>query len=211
MLLILILTVLQSTTKLNAIDSNSYFVNNATLIAPDNYLLYWNFTKTDITFKIVAKSTNGWIGFGISPNGAMESSDIIIAYKLSNGTVSFTDRHTDSASKSLIMDKQQNWNLLSYSEMNGLTTIIFTRKIEICNLGASDDFFIDIVPGTQYIIYAWGNLGPNGEILYHSSLNRSSTSLPLISSLNRNIVLNMSQIETFDFTVNVIQNRFFKN
>jgi hypothetical protein len=52
------------------IDSNSYFVNSATLIEPDQYILQWNYTKTDITFKIVVK-TIGWIGFGISPNGGL--------------------------------------------------------------------------------------------------------------------------------------------
>ena len=53
--------------QLNAIDLNANFVNSATLAGPDRYLLYWNYTNTDITFKAVVKNT-GWLGFGISPN-----------------------------------------------------------------------------------------------------------------------------------------------
>jgi len=188
--------------ELNAVDSNTFFVNNVTLTAPDQYFLYWNYTSTDITFKVVVK-TNGWIGFGISPNGGMAFSDLVVAYLNQNGSVNFTNRYVGAAKSLPIINPNQYWSRLYYNQQNGYTTAIFTRQLVICNASNS----IDIVSGTQYVIFAWGNsfstTSSSTDIAYHLS-NRSSTSLPLISTLNKNIVLNMSQIETYDFIVNVI-------
>jgi hypothetical protein len=188
--------------KLYALDSNSYFVNNSTLVGPDQYLLYWNYTSTEIIFKTVVK-TNGWLGFGISPNGEMAYSDLIVAYMNQNGTVNFTNRYVESSSILPIINKKQFWSMLFYTQKNGYTTAIFKRKLVICNVTNS----IDIEPGTQYTIFAWGDSFSKTknytDIKYHSSVNRSSASLPLISSLNANVKLNMTQIETFDLNINV--------
>lgn len=45
------------------------------------YTLYWNFSTADetITFAVKAK-TNGWVGFGLSPNGGMVNSDVVIGW-----------------------------------------------------------------------------------------------------------------------------------
>ena len=45
------------------------------------YNLYWNFSTVDekIQFAVKVKTT-GWVGFGISPNGQMPGSDVIIAW-----------------------------------------------------------------------------------------------------------------------------------
>ena len=53
---------------------------NATLMQ-DRYWLYWSFDKTteNIFFAVKAR-TNGWIGFGLSPNGQMPGSDVIIGW-----------------------------------------------------------------------------------------------------------------------------------
>ena len=193
--------------KLNAIDSSTFFVNNATLMGPDQYLLYWNYTSTDITFKAVVKTT-GWLGFGISPNGGMPYSDLVVAYLNQNGSVNFTNRYVGSSNSLPVINPYQYWSMLYYNQQNGFTTAIFTRNLVICNASNS----IDIVSGTQFVIFAWGNsFGSSGsftDISYHSSSNRSSSSLPLISTLNRNIALNMSQLETYDFIVNVIKKSF---
>ena len=43
------------------------------------YKLYWNFTRaTESIYFAVNVSTTGWIGFGISPNGMMPGSDVVI-------------------------------------------------------------------------------------------------------------------------------------
>lgn len=184
-----------------AVDSNTYFVNNVTLLGSDQYSLYWNYTLTDITLKIVVKTT-GWVGFGLSPNGGMPNSDLVIAYKNADGSTNFSNRYVGSSNGVPIMDSTQNWMMLYFQQENGFTTVAFTRKIQICNSVHS----IDILPGTQSIIFAWGSSFSKNDIAYHGG-NRSSTQLPLISSLNRKVVLNMSEIETYDFTVNVNHNK----
>jgi len=188
--------------RLNAIDSNTYFVNSATLMAPDQYLLYWNYTNTDITFKAVVKSS-GWVGFGLSPNGGMAYSDLIVAYLNQDLSNNFSNRYVGSVSSLPKINPIQYWSMLYYSQMNGYTTVIFTRKLTLCNTANS----INIVSGTQFVIFAWGNSFSNvnnyKDIAYHSPTNRSSSSLSLINTLNKNIQLNMSEIETFDFILNV--------
>ena len=45
------------------------------------YDLYWNFSTVDETIHFAVKvKTTGWVGFGISPNGQMPGSDVIIAW-----------------------------------------------------------------------------------------------------------------------------------
>ena len=48
----------------------------------DNYgkfHVYWKFNTTHITFELHVK-TRGYVGFGISPNGKMYPSDVIIGW-----------------------------------------------------------------------------------------------------------------------------------
>lgn len=83
------------------------YANNATLMEPDVYLLYWNFTESDIIFEIHVK-TNGWAGFGISPNGGMSSSNAIVTWINVDGSVNFTDRHlVDHAAA--VINRDQQW------------------------------------------------------------------------------------------------------
>ena len=53
-----------------------------------NYKLYWSFNRRNenITFAVRVKTT-GWVGFGLSPNGQMPNSDVIIGWVDSNGQV----------------------------------------------------------------------------------------------------------------------------
>ena len=53
---------------------------NATLVQ-DYYWLYWNFSsiKESISFAVRVRTT-GWIGFGLSPNGQMPGSDVVIGW-----------------------------------------------------------------------------------------------------------------------------------
>ena len=54
------------------------------------------------------------------------------------------------------------------------------------------------------MIFSWGANFANGDITYHGPNNRSARSLPLISSLNKVITLNMDEVDITDFRVNVI-------
>jgi len=176
-------------------DSTSYFANTAILRSPDVYTLSWNFTSEDIIFKAVAR-TNGWLGFGISPNGGMQNSDMILAFTEPTGAITFTDCHTEN-SKVVITDVAQNWKKLFYSNTNGVTTVIFTRKLKICSQVGSE-VNINIEP-TGYVIFAWGNGVPG----YHGA-NRGSRSLPLLSALNGQASkIEMNEITIADFNVTV--------
>lgn len=72
--------------------STSYaeWMHHITLDHHSKYHLRWSFddSKKQITF-MVEVETRGWIGFGISPNGAMTGSDLIIAWIDSNAVAHF--------------------------------------------------------------------------------------------------------------------------
>ena len=47
----------------------------------NTYILHWKFSTEDetITFAVNV-STTGWVGFGLSPNGGMAGSDVVIGW-----------------------------------------------------------------------------------------------------------------------------------
>lgn len=53
------------------------FVHSAALDADGRYNIKWGFDESTITFEVEVETT-GYIGFGLSPTGAMSSSDIVI-------------------------------------------------------------------------------------------------------------------------------------
>ena len=59
-------------------------------IDDSTYKLHWDFDlkqqKIDFAVNV---STNGWIGFGISPTGRMLQSDIVLGWVNSDGTAQF--------------------------------------------------------------------------------------------------------------------------
>lgn len=54
------------------------------------YRVHWNFDLKQQTIDIAVNvSTNGWIGFGISPTGKMVDSDIVIGWVNKDGKAQF--------------------------------------------------------------------------------------------------------------------------
>ena len=50
------------------------------------YTLYWNFSTADQTIAFAVKAKiNGWVGFGVSPNGGMVNSDVVIGWVNNEG------------------------------------------------------------------------------------------------------------------------------
>lgn len=85
--------------------------------------------------------------------------------------------------------------------MNNYSITKFTRKIKLCNnLGGED---LDIEQGTPHVIFAWGTKKSESDISYHDTTNRGSQVIPLISSLNLKVDLNINQLETKEYRVNV--------
>lgn len=64
-----------------AIEPSENYPQHVTLKDNGQYVLYWKiggYNGDDlITFEIIAKTT-GWIGLGLSPNGAMQNTDIFL-------------------------------------------------------------------------------------------------------------------------------------
>lgn len=53
----------------------------------DIYTLHWRFDLENRTiYFAVNVSTNGWVGFGLSPNGGMIKSDVVIGWVSGNTT-----------------------------------------------------------------------------------------------------------------------------
>ncbi len=47
----------------------------------DRYELYWSFDRAAETIDFAVNvSTTGWVGFGLSPNGGMPGSDVVIGW-----------------------------------------------------------------------------------------------------------------------------------
>ncbi len=57
-------------------------------LVTNKYKLYWNVTESKIIIELHVK-TNGWIGFGFSSNGEMDSSDVMIGW-ISDGVTYLT-------------------------------------------------------------------------------------------------------------------------
>lgn len=52
------------------------------------YWLHWSFDDENIFFAVNVETT-GWVGFGLSPNGQMPQSDVVIGWVDGNGTAYF--------------------------------------------------------------------------------------------------------------------------
>ena len=54
------------------------------------YGLYWNYSIAAGTIHFAVNvSTTGWVGFGVSPNGQMPGSDVVIGWVADDGSTYF--------------------------------------------------------------------------------------------------------------------------
>ena len=58
--------------------SNDY-THSAELVQDGQFHVFWKYNDTTITFEVHAK-TQGWVGFGLTPNGGMTRSDVTITW-----------------------------------------------------------------------------------------------------------------------------------
>ena len=185
-----------------AVDKTTPFVNSIVLQGTDNFVLYWNYTATEATFKIVVKNAT-WAALGWSPNGEMDGGSAVVAYFNSNdGLANFTSRSTEAG----IARINQNAfaDLLFMDKMDDVLTVIFSRNLTICpKIANTTDNLVNIVQGSQYLIWAWGSSLFNNDISYHGATNRGSVSIPLINTINEPVELNMSEITTAQVSVTV--------
>ncbi|KAK9956423.1 hypothetical protein ABG768_014158 [Culter alburnus] len=149
------------------------FVHSAALDADGRYNIKWGFDESTITFEVEVETT-GYIGFGLSPTGAMSSSDIVIGGVL-NGSPYLLDYFTDSNRK-VHKDPLQSYKLL-YGRENGTHTVLaFSRNLQTC-----DDNDKVITGSTVRVIWAFHaeDVGVSGPV-YHG-MNRGRKSLRLLN------------------------------
>jgi hypothetical protein len=179
--------------------------NTIVLSAPDNYVLSWSHNLTDIVFEVRAKA-RGWLGFGLSTNGDMFYSDVVIAWLNPDATFNFTDRHIGN-NRSVLIDREQNWRpLVVRAEDGGYLRAKFMRKIRLAVESNGED--VDVAAGAPFVIFAWGDNFRNDDLRYHGPNNRSQRAVNLIESTPSGSNLEQDE-EAFDFRTEVSLLIFF--
>ncbi|XP_059354741.1 DBH-like monooxygenase protein 1 homolog [Carassius carassius] len=157
----------------SACSQGTRFVHSAALDADGRYNIKWGFDESTITFEVEVE-TRGYIGFGLSPTGAMSSSDIVIGGVL-NGSPYLLDCYTDSNRK-VHKDALQSYQLLYGRENDTHTVLAFSRNLQTC-----DDNDKVITGSTVRVIWAFHeeDVGVSGPV-YHGT-NRGRKSLRLLN------------------------------
>ena len=71
-------------------DLSATYRFSATLDPNGQYEVYWNYNLTAGTISFAVRvQTTGWVGFGLSPNGQMPGSDVVIGWVDCNGGMHF--------------------------------------------------------------------------------------------------------------------------
>ncbi|XP_056620622.1 DBH-like monooxygenase protein 1 homolog [Triplophysa dalaica] len=164
----------------SACSPKTGFVHSASLDGDGRYNIKWGFDESTITFEAEV-ATKGYIGFGLSPNGAMASSDIVIGGVL-NGSPYLLDYFTDSKRK-VHKDPVQSYKLLYGRENDTHTVLAFSRNIQTC-----DDNDKVITGSTVRVIWAFHteDVGASGPV-YHG-MNRGRKSLRLLNPGTRSSI-----------------------
>ncbi|XP_032850944.1 putative DBH-like monooxygenase protein 2 [Tyto alba] len=112
--------------------------------------LRWDHDEQELmTFELQVPTT-GWVAFGFSPRGELPGSDIVIGGIFPNGSIYFSDCHmVDEAT--LEEDESQDYQLLSVTENETSTTMLFKRHLRTC-----DPNDLDITTDTARLIVAFG-------------------------------------------------------
>ncbi|XP_067142874.1 DBH-like monooxygenase protein 1 homolog [Centruroides vittatus] len=157
-------------------EDHYQWTNYAQLDRDGRFHVYWKTDDDEITFKTVV-ATTGYVGFGLSPNGGMQGSDIVIGW-VQSGEAYFFDCYADSNSLPKI-DPEQDWELLEGQENDTHTLLIFKRKLETCDIR---DYPIN--DDTFRLIYSFNDDDPESfyAIQYHGPLHRGSRSITLLKS-----------------------------
>ncbi|KAM6211121.1 putative DBH-like monooxygenase protein 2 [Sarcoramphus papa] len=118
---------------------------------PSNMVyLRWDHDEQELmTFELQVHTT-GWVAFGFSPHGELPGSDIVIGGVFPNGSIYFSDCHVvDEAT--LEEDESQDYQLLSVTENETSTTMLFKRHLRTC-----DPNDLDITVDTARLVTAFG-------------------------------------------------------
>lgn len=108
------------------------------LKTPDVYKVYWKAVDDKMVFEVQVK-TKGWVGFGLSPNGGMKGSDVVIGW-VKDGKAYLEDRYAEGKTEPRL-DRKQDWKLLWGKNFRSFTILKFERKLRTCD---KDDRTIEV-------------------------------------------------------------------
>jgi hypothetical protein len=112
--------------------------------------------------------TQGWVAVGISNNpSGHRQTDSAIGFVDSNGQGVLMDASSNRRSQP-IPDVNNDLTLISSSKANGITTIRFQRQLQI-----ADPNNVDILNQPMTVAYAYGNLGAQNNLIFHSFFSRN--------------------------------------
>ncbi|XP_066270632.1 DBH-like monooxygenase protein 1 homolog [Branchiostoma lanceolatum] len=177
------------------------FTHQASLDVLGRFNLLWKFDSETITFEAHAQTT-GYIGLGLSPNGGMEGSDVIIGW-VKDGHAFITDRFAEGYFEPRL-DAHQDVELLSGYENGTHTVLRFRRRLRPCDTAEDRE----ITEDTQRVIWSFndhdpvdhGHVGQNGpHVLYHGR-NRGTKSIILLQKNPPILDVQDSSILTLELT-----------
>ena len=147
------------------------------------FRLYWNHLDDDVIDIGIEVNSTGWIAIGLSPNGGMEYSDIMLGWVNDNdGSVTLQDRYTGDSQSTPLIDDQNNLELIEGEQEDGITRIRFQRT-KTLDCDDPSDHDLAVSQGTSRVIYAWhdedGDENDEYSINYHGASQRGTQSVNL--------------------------------
>ncbi|XP_077208807.1 DBH-like monooxygenase protein 1 [Paroedura picta] len=167
-----------------------HYPHSAVLDGASRYRLSWAPQGSAIAFRLEVR-TQGYVGFGFSPTGAMASADIVVG-GVDRGNPYLQDCFTD-ADRKLKKDSQQDYHLEYAMENSTHTILAFSRQLHTCDVNDKS-----ITESTVRVIWAYHDkdfreAGSN----YHGS-NRGTKSLRLLNPEKTTVI--SPSLPYFDLT-----------
>jgi len=147
---------------ISTFSSSAQNVFESPVIDLPKIIIGYSITGDNITFDIVAETT-GYVGIGLSNNTGMTNADIFIGGVHPDGSLYFGD-YTSTAPGMPILDDEQNWELVSGVEEDGMTTLTVTRGLDTGDIK-------DVQITNRSISFIWAT-GETDELLHHGVDNK---------------------------------------
>ncbi|XP_078700100.1 DBH-like monooxygenase protein 1 [Branchiostoma floridae x Branchiostoma belcheri] len=182
--------------KLSSRDTGD-FTHQASLDEQGRYVLLWKFDSETITFEAHVQ-TEGYVGLGLSPNGGMAGSDVIIGW-VKDGQAYITDRYAEGYFEPRL-DARQDVELLSGYENGTHTVLRFRRRLKPCDTAEDRE----ITEDTQRVIWSFSahdpiDHGHGAHVTYHGR-TRGTKSIILLQKFTQDLDLQDSSLLTFELT-----------
>ncbi|CAL4137246.1 unnamed protein product [Meganyctiphanes norvegica] len=154
-------------------DTIPAFTHHAGLDPDGKYTIAWLADKEKMELVVsLTCATRGWLGFGVSTNGAMRGADMVTAWVDDAGKPFVQDQYGEGNFLPAV-DTQNDWRILQASENSSHTVMVLARAFDTC-----DPHDLPFTNATKRFIYAWGEEDPGSNLpenlLYHGPRNRGS-------------------------------------